>query len=314
MGGINLNNASVVAPGHAARELGSTHDVYVEVRGPSADRRAPQLRAALERGERPRPAPTASGPTRAARTCCPSRARCRPRPATCRFRSSARSGASATATTPPAVHGRALRDRRRRALDPRPILEGDRGRAPGDLHRGPGDRRGAGRGRAARRARARRRGGGARARRPQRRDGRRPPRPQEQPFFDSLAALGKHDHFALAGIAANSGPGAYQNVYVHAKIALVDDVWSTIGSANIGNRSFFGDTELNASFWHRPTVPALRRELLLEHLGHDTRRSRPARRAAPLPRRRAQERGAASGRRADRRASPSPSIRATYAS
>ena len=86
-----------------------------------------------------------------------------------------------------------------------------------------------------------------------------------------MAALGKHDHFALVGIAANSGTGEYQNVYVHAKIALVDDVWSTIGSANIGNRSFFGDTELNASFWHRPTVHALRRELLLEHLGHDTR-------------------------------------------
>ena len=36
VGGINLNQASVVAPGHAARDGGSTHDVYVEVRGPSA--------------------------------------------------------------------------------------------------------------------------------------------------------------------------------------------------------------------------------------------------------------------------------------
>jgi phosphatidylserine/phosphatidylglycerophosphate/cardiolipin synthase-like enzyme len=36
VGGINLNNGSVVAPGHAARDGGNTHDVYVEVRGPSA--------------------------------------------------------------------------------------------------------------------------------------------------------------------------------------------------------------------------------------------------------------------------------------
>jgi cardiolipin synthase len=95
-------------------------------------------------------------------------------------------------------------------------------------------------------------------------------RPENAAFFERLAALARHDHFALVGIAANRGAGAYQNVYVHAKIALVDDAWATIGSANVGNRSFFGDTELNASFWHAPTVRALRHELLREHLGRDT--------------------------------------------
>jgi phosphatidylserine/phosphatidylglycerophosphate/cardiolipin synthase-like enzyme len=60
------------------------------------------------------------------------------------------------------------------------------------------------------------------------------------------------------------------DVYVHSKIALVDDVWCTIGSTNVANRSFYGDTELNASFWHGPTVSDLRRELLLEHLAVDT--------------------------------------------
>ena len=94
--------------------------------------------------------------------------------------------------------------------------------------------------------------------------------PESRAFFDSLADLGRHDHFALTGIASRRGDGEYQNVYVHAKIALVDDGWCTIGSANIGNRSFYGDTELNASFWHEPTVRELRRELLLEHLGRDT--------------------------------------------
>ena len=74
----------------------------------------------------------------------------------------------------------------------------------------------------------------------------------------------------MTGLAANgSAAGEYQNAYVHAKVALVDDVWATIGSTNIGNRSFYGDTELNASFWHRDTVRALRCELLLEHIAQD---------------------------------------------
>lgn len=94
--------------------------------------------------------------------------------------------------------------------------------------------------------------------------------PKAAAFFDSLAALGEHDNFTLACIAQSLAGGGYQHIYVHAKIALVDDVWCTIGSANIGNRSFYGDTELNASIWHGPTVSALRAELLLEHLAIDT--------------------------------------------
>jgi phosphatidylserine/phosphatidylglycerophosphate/cardiolipin synthase-like enzyme len=53
---------------------------------------------------------------------------------------------------------------------------------------------------------------------------------------------------------------------------LVDDAWATIGSTNVADRSFLGDTELNASFWHSETVRGLRRELLLEHLALDTGR------------------------------------------
>ena len=89
-------------------------------------------------------------------------------------------------------------------------------------------------------------------------------------FFEQLDALGDFERFTLAGIAASLGNGEYQNIYVHAKIALIDDVWATIGSTNIANRSFYGDTELNASFWHGPTVKGLRCDLLREHLGRDT--------------------------------------------
>jgi cardiolipin synthase A/B len=94
--------------------------------------------------------------------------------------------------------------------------------------------------------------------------------PKTREFFESIARLGEKDNFTFVGIAANNGDGEYQNIYVHAKIALIDDVWCTIGSTNIASRSFYGDTELNASLWHEPTVHALRCELLKEHLGRDT--------------------------------------------
>jgi phosphatidylserine/phosphatidylglycerophosphate/cardiolipin synthase-like enzyme len=94
--------------------------------------------------------------------------------------------------------------------------------------------------------------------------------PATKPYFDLVASLGDFDHFLLAGIASNAGAGSYHDIYVHAKIMLVDDAWATIGSTNVADRSFFGDTELNASFWHPETVRRLRCELLQEHLGSDT--------------------------------------------
>ena len=51
---------------------------------------------------------------------------------------------------------------------------------------------------------------------------------------------------------------------------LVDDAWATIGSTNVAERSFRGDTELNASLWHGDVVRELRQDLLAEHLGVDT--------------------------------------------
>lgn len=86
-------------------------------------------------------------------------------------------------------------------------------------------------------------------------------------FFDQLREC---ERFTLAGIASNDGPGQYHDVYVHAKIMLVDDAWATIGSANVAERSFREDTEMNASLWHADTVKALRCALFEEHLGRDT--------------------------------------------
>ncbi|MFO1013614.1 MAG: phosphatidylserine/phosphatidylglycerophosphate/cardiolipin synthase family protein [Caulobacteraceae bacterium] len=94
--------------------------------------------------------------------------------------------------------------------------------------------------------------------------------PASRPLFDQLAALGGYERFALVGVAGADADGRRHNVYVHAKIMLIDDAWMTIGSCNIARRSFFGDVEINASVWDPAVVRALRCDLLAEHLDTDT--------------------------------------------
>jgi cardiolipin synthase len=131
--------------------------------------------------------------------------------------------------------------------------------------------------------------------------------PRAKPLFDLLGSLGDFANFTFAALATNriatnriatsrtatnrtatnrtatnrtdgggtgAGGGAtalrYEDIYVHAKLAIVDDCWVTIGSANTMWRSFRGDTELNASFWSSELAKALRCELLREHLLQDS--------------------------------------------
>ncbi len=96
--------------------------------------------------------------------------------------------------------------------------------------------------------------------------------PRSRAFYERFEALGKYDHFALIGIASPDPRGKLRNIYVHAKTALIDDAWATIGSCNLGSRSFFGDTEMNVTFWAPDVVKPLRCDLLSEHLGVDTSR------------------------------------------
>jgi phosphatidylserine/phosphatidylglycerophosphate/cardiolipin synthase-like enzyme len=94
--------------------------------------------------------------------------------------------------------------------------------------------------------------------------------PQRKPLFDGVAALGRYENFALAGIASLDARVGRSNIYVHSKIMLVDDAWATIGSCNLHAFSLSGHTEMNASIWDPKVVHALRCELLAEHLGQDT--------------------------------------------
>jgi phosphatidylserine/phosphatidylglycerophosphate/cardiolipin synthase-like enzyme len=92
--------------------------------------------------------------------------------------------------------------------------------------------------------------------------------PEGAALFERLERLAGHPGFSLVGLGVDRG-GVWEPVYVHTKVAIIDDVWATIGSSNICNRSFFGDTELNASFWHAETARRFRVDLLSAHHGDD---------------------------------------------
>lgn len=58
----------------------------------------------------------------------------------------------------------------------------------------------------------------------------------------------------------------WQDVDVHAKIMIVDDVWLTVGSANIHDRGFRSEGEINVVVLDKPLARDLRKRLMAEHL------------------------------------------------
>jgi phosphatidylserine/phosphatidylglycerophosphate/cardiolipin synthase-like enzyme len=91
--------------------------------------------------------------------------------------------------------------------------------------------------------------------------------PKWAPLFEALGALGRFERFTLAGLVVTEESGEYRDVYVHAKMAIVDDAWATVGSSNLDVGSLERHTELNASWWDGEVARGLRRELFAEHLG-----------------------------------------------
>jgi phosphatidylserine/phosphatidylglycerophosphate/cardiolipin synthase-like enzyme len=55
-------------------------------------------------------------------------------------------------------------------------------------------------------------------------------------------------------------------IYVHAKVAIVDDHWLTLGSANLNEHSLFNDTEMNVVANDPELARQTRKRLWGEHL------------------------------------------------
>ncbi len=78
---------------------------------------------------------------------------------------------------------------------------------------------------------------------------------------------GRIQAFCLATSANIDGEERYRSIYVHAKVAIVDDCWSTVGSANLNNRGMRDDAEMNVATLDAKLARGLRLLLWAEHLG-----------------------------------------------
>ena len=78
---------------------------------------------------------------------------------------------------------------------------------------------------------------------------------------------GRFEAFCLATSFQDGETMHYRPIYVHAKVAIIDDVWSTVGSGNLNNRGMRDDTEMNVAMLDANRAYGLRLMLQAEHLG-----------------------------------------------
>ncbi len=82
------------------------------------------------------------------------------------------------------------------------------------------------------------------------------------------AAASRFSVFTLGSAEAEpKAPGGvlYRPVYVHAKVAVVDDTWWTAGSANLNSRGMHSDAEMNVAVLDAASARELRTGLWTEH-------------------------------------------------
>jgi phospholipase D1/2 len=94
--------------------------------------------------------------------------------------------------------------------------------------------------------------------------------PARAELFSRLKAADKNDRFRIYTPVTAGG----EDIYVHAKIMIVDDRMMRVGSANFNNRSMGLDSECDLTFEADgegddlcATIAGLRADLLAEHLG-----------------------------------------------
>jgi phosphatidylserine/phosphatidylglycerophosphate/cardiolipin synthase-like enzyme len=80
-----------------------------------------------------------------------------------------------------------------------------------------------------------------------------------------IDADGDNGRILACALYARSGPRA-DAIYVHAKIAIIDDCWLTLGSANLNEHSLFNDTEMNLVARNPELALRTRQRLWAEHL------------------------------------------------
>ncbi len=81
----------------------------------------------------------------------------------------------------------------------------------------------------------------------------------------SLIEADHHDRLFASTVYSHNGSKS-RPVYVHAKLAIIDDRWLTVGSANLNDHSLFNDTEVNLVVYDPEVAKTTRERLWAEHL------------------------------------------------
>jgi phosphatidylserine/phosphatidylglycerophosphate/cardiolipin synthase-like enzyme len=66
-------------------------------------------------------------------------------------------------------------------------------------------------------------------------------------------------------VAPDSEGNNWMPVYIHSKLMIINDVFTTHGSANINTRSMQVDSEMNIAHCNAPTTKAMRKKLWSLH-------------------------------------------------
>ncbi len=85
----------------------------------------------------------------------------------------------------------------------------------------------------------------------------------------AVADAGRGRFLACTLVARDETRSVSSPIYVHAKIAIIDDRWLTIGSANLNAHSLFNDGEVNIVTQDRELARSVRHRLWAEHLELD---------------------------------------------
>jgi phosphatidylserine/phosphatidylglycerophosphate/cardiolipin synthase-like enzyme len=70
-------------------------------------------------------------------------------------------------------------------------------------------------------------------------------------------------------VAPDSPPKKWVDVYIHSKLMIIDDVFTTLGSTNINTRSMEVDSELNICVEDPAVARPLRKQLWEIHAGKE---------------------------------------------
>lgn len=94
--------------------------------------------------------------------------------------------------------------------------------------------------------------------------------PDYASVLEQIDRLDLHPRFTMAGLSVDQSGHGRTPIPVHSKLLIVDDSFVTVGSCNCRWQSFKRHTELNVSVKDSKFAKRLRQMLFLEHLDIDT--------------------------------------------